>query len=138
MTRMTPTLEKLSGLPLFAGCGPRELAAVASRTTTIHARQGDVLMREGAAGHEMLVIVEGTASVFRDDVLLATLGPGDVCGELALIDNGPRSATVIATSELTGEVSSRREFAELLAVVPSLSRPLLRQLASRLRETMAN
>jgi CRP-like cAMP-binding protein len=138
MTRRTPTLERLSGLPLFASCDARELAAIASRTTTIHARRGDVLMREGASGREMLVIVEGTAGVFRDDVLLATLGPGDVCGELALIDNGPRSATVIATSELTAEVSSRQEFAELLAVVPSLTRPLLRQLASRLRDTMAN
>jgi CRP-like cAMP-binding protein len=61
-----------------------------------------------------------------------------VCGELALIDNGPRSATVIATSALTAEVSSRQEFAEMLAVIPSLARPLLRQLASRLRDAMAN
>jgi CRP-like cAMP-binding protein len=138
MTRTNPTLERLGGLPLFAGCNERELAAVASRTTTVHARRGDVLMREGALGHEMLVIVEGTAGVFRRDRLLATLGPGDVCGELALIDDGPRSATVIATSELTAEVSSRHEFAELLAVVPRLARPLLRQLAMRLRDSMAN
>ena len=62
MIRMTPTLERLSQLSLFARCDRRELAAVASRTTTIHARRGEILMREGATDREVFVIVEGLGS----------------------------------------------------------------------------
>jgi CRP-like cAMP-binding protein len=135
---MTPTLERLSGLDVFAHCDRRELAAIASRTTPIHARRGDVLMREGAVGRELLVIVEGEARVVRSGESIAMLGPGDVCGEVALIDRGPRTATVVAETDLVAEVSNPQEFAELLVEVPSLGGHLLTKLAARLRDAMAS
>ncbi len=138
MTRMTPTLERLSRLPLFARCGPRELAAVASRTTTVTARRGELLVREGAVGREVFVIVEGRARVIRDGDPIATLGPGDICGEVAVLDHGPRTATVVADTDLVVEVSTKEEFVELLHVVPGLSTRLLEQLSGRLRQAMAS
>jgi CRP/FNR family cyclic AMP-dependent transcriptional regulator len=136
--RMTPTLERLSRLDVFAQCDRRELAAIASRTTTVHARSGDVLMREGSVGRELMVIVEGQARVVRRGETVAMLGPGDVVGEVALLDRGPRTATVIAESAIVAEVSNPQEFAELLVEVPSLGGRLLRQLAGRLRDAMAS
>lgn len=138
MDRLTPTLERLVRLPLFAHCTVKQLALVANKTTTIHAHAGDVLMREGAVGREFLVIVEGEARVVRDGESIAMLGPGDVCGEVALLDRGPRTATVVAESDLVAEVSDPREFAELLLAVPSLGPALLTQMAGRLRTAMAS
>jgi CRP-like cAMP-binding protein len=134
---LTPTLERLVRLPLFRHCTVRQLALIANRTTTIRARAGDVLMREGAIGRELVVIVEGSADVLVDGEQIATLGPGDVCGEMALLDQGPRSATVVAATDLVAEVCTAQEFAELLEAVPSLSTQLLEQLAGRLRAQLA-
>ena len=136
MIRMTPTLERLSQLSLFARCDRRELAAVASRTTTVRARRGEILMRQGAPAREVFVIVEGSARVVRDGDPIATLGPGDVCGELAMLDHGPRTATVVAESDLLVEASTEQEFTELLNEIPSLSTELLKQLSVRLRHAM--
>jgi CRP-like cAMP-binding protein len=134
---MTPTLERIVRLPLFAHCTVRQLALVASRSTTIHAAAGDVLMREGATGRELVLIVEGSAQVFVGGSLVATLGPGDVCGEIALLDHGLRSATVVAETDLVAEVCTTQEFNELLAEVPSFATQLLAQLAGRLRNALA-
>jgi CRP-like cAMP-binding protein len=137
MIRMNPTLERLERLPLFDGLDPRELAAVASRTTTVHARRGDVLLRKGAIGRQMLVIAEGTAHVIRGHEVVATLGPGDVAGEIAVIDHGRRSATVVAHTDMVLEVSTAQEVAELLVEVPRISTRLLTQVAGRLRHAMS-
>jgi CRP/FNR family cyclic AMP-dependent transcriptional regulator len=136
--RMTPTLERLSRLPLFAGCDLRELAAVASRSTTVHPRRGTILVREGTVGREVFIIVEGWARVVRDGDPVARLGPGDVCGEVAVLDHGLRTATVVADSDLVVEVCTKEEFIELLHVVPGLSTRLLEQLSSRLRNAMTS
>ena len=136
MIRMNPTLERLNQLSLFARCDRRELAAVARRTTTVHARRGEILIREGATAREVFVIVEGSARVVRGGDPIATLGPGDICGELAVLDHGPRTATVVAESDLVVEASTEQEFTELLHEIPSLSTELLKQLSVRLRHAM--
>jgi len=138
MIRSTPTTERLGRLPLFEGCDPRELAAIASRSTTVRARRGDVLLQKGTVGREMLVIAEGTAAVINGHDVVATLGPGDVAGEVAVLDGGRRSATVVADTDMVLEVSSAREVAELLVEVPRLGTRLLTQVAARLRNAMAD
>lgn len=137
MIRSTPTTERLGRLPLFEGCDPRELAAIASRSTTVRARRGDVLLQKGTIGREMLVIAEGTAAVINGHEVVATLGPGDVAGEVAVLDGGRRSATVVADTDMVLEVSTAREVAELLVEVPRLGTRLLTQVAARLRNAMA-
>src|SRR5205085_9940340 len=91
-------------------------------------------VEEGAPGHESSLILDGSASVFRDGRKIATLGPGQYFGEMALLDRGPRSATVTADTDMTMLVLGQREFAGVLDEVPGLARKLLAAMAVRLRE----
>ncbi len=134
MTKTNPTIERLRHVTLFSACTYDELALISSRTSPHHATAGDVLTREGRIGHEFIVIVAGTAQVLVGDRQVAVLGPGDFFGEIALLDDGPRTATVVAETDLDVEVASQREFAELVAGAPSLARKLLVGLARRLRD----
>ena len=133
MTRTDPTIERLRRIPLFSACTDDELALISSGTTEIHAKSGDVLAREGTTGREFVVIVEGTAKVLVADREVAVLGPGDFFGEIALLDNGPRTATVVAETDLVADVSGHQEFAALIEGAPTLARKLLVGVAQRLR-----
>lgn len=134
MKRFNSTIEHLRGIPLFAGCSRNELALIASNVNEHHAAAGDVLIREGASGREFIVIVEGTASVHVGGTSVATLGPGDFAGEIALLDHGLRTASVVALTDLVAEVSTQREFDALLVGVPALAQKLLVGLAQRVRK----
>jgi CRP-like cAMP-binding protein len=95
---------------------------------------GKVLVKEGAVGHEFFLILEGQAVVRRGGRRIAMLGPGQYFGEMALLDRGPRSATVVADTDMDLLVLGQREFSGLLDQVPSLSYKLLAVMAARLRE----
>lgn len=95
---------------------------------------GKELVDQGDIGREAFVILSGTASVRRNGRKIATLGPGDPFGELALLDHGPRTASVVAESELRLFVLTARRFNAVLDEAPGLSRKLLGALASRVRE----
>ena len=130
---MDAYLERLGALPMFGGCSNRELRDVARIVDELQVEAGRVLMSQGDAGQEAFVIEEGTADVVRDGQLLATVGPGSYVGELALIDAGPRSATVIAMMPMRVLVIGTREFSILLDEVPGLARRVLVSTARRLR-----
>lgn len=130
---MDAYLERLGALPMFSGCSKQELRDVARIVDELQVEPGRVLMSQGDAGQEAFVIEEGTADVVRDGQLLATVGPGSYVGELALIDAGPRSATVTATSPMRVLVIGTREFSTLLDEVPGLARRVLVSTARRLR-----
>src|SRR5690606_38844716 len=95
---------------------------------------GHQLCEQGQIGREAFVIVEGAAEVRRNGRKVATLGPGDCVGELALLDHGPRTATVTATEDSTVLVLAAREFAGLVDAVPAIGHKLLKALAARIRE----
>ena len=90
-------------------------------------------MREGAAGDAFFVIVSGEADVERHGSVVASIGPGDFFGDLALLDRAPRNATVTATSELDLIVLGQRDFSAMLDESPAFARTLLTGLAHRLR-----
>jgi CRP/FNR family cyclic AMP-dependent transcriptional regulator len=127
-------LDQIARVPLFSACSQRELARVVKAVDEITIEAGRVLVEQGRAGHECYVIVAGEASVDRDANTIATLGPGDTIGELAVLDGGPRTATVTAITELDLLVLGQREFAALVSEVPSLSHKILVNLARRVRE----
>ena len=133
MKHSDPKIEHLKTIELFSACTHDELALISSKTTPHHAKAGEVLAGEGRVGHEFVVIVEGTAKVMVGGQQVASLGPGDFFGEVALLDNGPRTATVIAETDLVAEVSSHGEFQDLVAGAPSVSHKMLVGLAHRLR-----
>lgn len=95
---------------------------------------GRSLCEQGSIGREAFIIIEGSAEVKRNGRKVATLGPGDTFGELALLDHGPRTATVTAATPLKVLVIGAREFAGILDEVPPIAHKLLKSLAGRIRE----
>ena len=133
LRRRDEKVEKLRRVPLFTACTDDELALVARNVDEHRVEAGRVLTRQGEVGREFFVIVEGTAEVRIGEQLVARLGPGDVVGELALLDRRCRTATVVAETPVVVLISGTREFAELLAKAPNVTRKLMAGLAARLR-----
>jgi CRP-like cAMP-binding protein len=124
-------------VPLFSALSRKELALVARRAEDVKVDQGRVLVSEGSTGSEFFVIIEGEAAVSKTGRKIATLGPGDAFGELALLDKAPRNATVTAETPLEVVVLGQREFGGLIDEVPGFARKLLAGMARRLREADA-
>jgi len=127
-------LDQLASVSLFSACTPKELQAVARASDEIALPAGRTLCEEGAPGREAFIILEGTAEVRRNDTKVATLSDGDCFGELALLDHGPRTATVVAATDLRVLVIGSREFSAILDEVPPIARKLLASLAERIRD----
>lgn len=102
-----------------------ELAILDSISTPVEIPAGRVVMREGAHGSEALLVVRGELLVERDGEAVAVIGPGAIVGELALLRNGPRNATVTAASDVLVLTLTRREFATVLERCPTLARRIL-------------
>ncbi len=125
--------DHLLRIPLFSGCSTLDLDRLARATDEVTLGTGTALTRQGDIGREAFVLLNGTAEVRRDDEVIAALEPGAVIGELALLDGGPRTATVVATSEVEVLVLSRPAFNAVLDEIPTLAHQLLVTLARRLR-----
>ncbi len=133
--RKNQRVELLRRVDLFSACNTTELGRIASLTTEHRVEAGQVLMKRNDPGMELFVIVEGKARASRKGVDLATLGPGSFCGELALLDGGKRTATVVAQTNMRLLVLSRQEFMSLYHLVPSVTRKIIAELGTRLRRT---
>jgi CRP-like cAMP-binding protein len=127
----------LSTIWLFSTCSTRDLRTIRRALEEVAVPAGRVLCEEGTIGREFFLIVEGTASVKRNGRKIATLGPGQYFGELALLDRRPRSATVISDTEMRLLILGQRQFNGLLDAIPALGRKLLAATATRLRESDA-
>ncbi len=133
MAASSKYLDHLLQVPLFSSCSRKELAKIARATDEVHVEAGTTLMEQGRPGREAFVIVDGTASVSVGGNEVALLGPGQHVGELALLDGGPRTATVVATSDMDLLVISQRAFVALLEDVPGLARKVLTSMAAMVR-----
>ena len=129
-----PKLEHLAQVKMFSSLNKKELAMVSRASDVITVKDGTDIVREGTYGHDFYLILEGAATVRRNGRKVAELGPGSYFGELSLLDNGPRSATITANGETELAVIGQREFMGVLDQVPAVSRKLLMTMASRLRE----
>ena len=132
MARQESTDERLARIPLFEGLSKRQLSQVSSLMTPLDLKAGKVLARQGEVGREFLILLEGQVEVARDGKIIAVRGPGDFIGEIALLDNRPRTATVTARTDVVVEVLNRGEFASLLAEAPELSAQVMATMARRL------
>jgi len=124
--------ERLAHVPLFHGLSKKQLRRISTLMTRIDRPAGQVLTKEGQRGNEFFIVLEGEVEVRHGDRVIATRGPGDYLGEIALLDKRPRTATIVATTRVSVEVLSRREFVSLLAEVPELSEQILATMAERL------
>ena len=127
-------LDSLAKVPLFALCSRDDLARIAQAADAITVDAGRVLVTEGERGTEAFVIVEGQASVTRDGEELAKLGPGAPFGELALIEQTERNATVAADTYMELLVIGSREFSALMDESAEFRRSIMAALADRLRK----
>lgn len=132
MLRKNAKTELIGRVPLFAHCSKRELAEVAGIADEIDLREGKELTTEGAPGREFFVLVEGTADVVKNGRRINSLGAGDFFGEIALVHQSPRTATVKATSPVRALVVTERNFRRLLEQMPEIQRKVLAALAERL------
>ncbi len=134
MAFKTSKIEVLKNVSLFSACTNKELGQIASLVDEIDAPAGAVLTKEGAPGREFFAIIEGQAKVTLRNRKLNTLGPGTFFGEMSLLDQGPRAATVTAESDMRLYVLDARSFSTLLDKHPAVTRKILRAMAQRLRE----
>jgi CRP/FNR family transcriptional regulator, cyclic AMP receptor protein len=121
----------ISGVPLFAQCSKGELQEIAAIADEIDIAEGKELTTEGSPGREFFVIIEGTASVAQDGDQINELGPGDFFGEVALVKDTPRTATVTATSPVRALVITRQNFKRLIEQQPDIERTVLKALVDR-------
>ena len=126
-------LELLRRVPLFAGLGRREIERLGMLADEVDLPEGRVLMRQGERGDDLFVVVEGGVRVERDGQLLRDLGQGEILGEIALVDGGPRSATVTLTAPSRLLVIGHRQFHALMDEFPSVRTHVLATLAARVR-----
>ncbi|HYH28533.1 MAG TPA: cyclic nucleotide-binding domain-containing protein [Actinomycetota bacterium] len=133
MARPDGKIEILSKIPLFEHCTPKELELIGQLTDQIDASAGEVLTREGQPGREFYVVLDGKAKVTIEGREVASLGQGDFFGEMAIIDQGPRAATVTAETPMQLYVVDHRPFWTMVQESPSVAQNVMRALAHRLR-----
>jgi len=129
-----PKIELLSRVKMFASLNKKELGLIARESEVVHVPAGKEIVTEGSIGHEFYLVLSGQASVRRNGRKIATLGPGQYFGELAILDRGPRSATIVSDTEMELVVLGQREFMGVLAEVPPVAHKLLVSMATRLRD----
>jgi CRP/FNR family cyclic AMP-dependent transcriptional regulator len=127
-------VKALKRAPLFEGLSRTELVQLARVSEDLEVPAGTVLCKEGEAGREFFVIVDGEVEITRKGKRVATRGSGDFFGEIALLEDTPRMATVTAKTPLRFFVLTRRDFRHLVDVNPRVERKVLRALARRVVE----
>ena len=126
-------LDLLHSIPLFDRLDRKHLKRLGMLTEEVDVPAGKVLIRQGELGDDLMVIVSGKVTVERDGAKINTLGTGEFFGEIALIDRGPRTATVTADTPCRLLVINHRDFHALIDEFPEVAAEVLVTLAHRLR-----
>ena len=125
-------VEALWRCPFFSGLARRELAEIAKVTEDLEVDEGKVLTRQGESGREFFVILDGEVSVERDGKEIRRLSDGDFFGEIALLEDRPRTATVIAATPLRFFVLTRQSFRSMVDRQPEIEGKLRTAIEERL------
>jgi CRP-like cAMP-binding protein len=129
--RKNAKVELIKRVPLFSHCSKKELGLVAQIADEIDLPAGKTLMREGDRGREFFVLVEGNADVRKGNRKVNTMANGDFFGEIALVSQRPRTATVTTTSPVRALVVTEQSFRSLMDRTPDVQRKILQALADR-------
>ena len=128
------TVSHLKNIPLFSECSPKELGLVVKNSTERVLKAGTVIMDQGQTGREAYVILEGSATVKRNGKKIATVQAGSMVGELSLLDQGSRTATVVCDTDCDVLVLEQRKLLAVIDEVPAVGHKLLAALATRIRD----
>ena len=127
-------VEALKRAPLFDGLSKKELADLARVSEDLEVPAGEVLCREGDTGQEFFVIVDGEIDITSKGKPVAARGGGDFVGEIALLEDTKRTATVTAKTPLRVFVLTRQDFRRLVDANPAVERKVMQALARRVVE----
>jgi CRP/FNR family transcriptional regulator, cyclic AMP receptor protein len=130
--------ESLRNVPIFSGLSDDDLELLARQMKERRFSEGSAVTTEGAGAAGFFVIVEGNATVSVGGEVRATLGPGDYFGEIALIDEGTRSASITAATDILSYGLTAWEFKPFVEEHPQVAWAMLQTLARRLREAQAH
>jgi CRP-like cAMP-binding protein len=134
MARMSKeVLEHFAGIPLFSRVSKKGLRAIATEADEFTVAPGKAVVTEGEVGRHLYVVADGTVRVTRQGRMVATMGPGEFFGEMALIRHAPRNATVVAETETTLMALGSREFAALMSREPTLASAVMAAMADRIQ-----
>lgn len=123
---------RLESIPLFADLSHREREQVARWADEVDVKEGRHLVDQGEFAYEFFVIEQGTAEVTQDGRHLGDLGPGDFFGEIALLEKERRTASVVATSDMTLIVMTGRDFREMAREMPEVAEKIRSAIRQRL------
>jgi CRP/FNR family transcriptional regulator, cyclic AMP receptor protein len=127
-------IDLIKSVPLFARCSKKELAEIAGLADELELPEGKQLIRQGERGREFFVLLDGAVDVSRDGATIDTMAAGDFFGEIALVSNVPRTATVTALSPIRLLVITDRDFRAFLEHSPDIQLKVLEALAERLAQ----
>lgn len=134
---MTTKERRLAEVPLFSSCRRDELRRIAKLVDEVGVPPGTVLCHQGVCGREAFVVADGRVGVSVSGRHVATLGPGELVGETALLTGGPRRATVVTLVPTRLFVIDSRRFRSLFLAAPEVGRRIAVLLAERLEEAQA-
>lgn len=132
LMRHDEKIEHLQKIPLFADLSKKELRFLAQMTSETTVKQGSTVVKQGESGQEAMIVENGTADVLRGGDKVDDLGPGDFFGEMSLINQMPRNADVVATSDMDLLVMDAREFSSVLSEYPEVAVKILKTVVERL------
>ena len=127
-------VDALKQAPLFSDLSKKELAELARHAEDVEVAEGQTIEREGETGHEFFVIIECEIEVTANGKHVATRGGGEFVGEIALLEETKRTATVTAKTPLHVMVLTRQDFRRLVDDNPSVERKVMHALARRVVE----
>jgi CRP-like cAMP-binding protein len=133
MASSDPKVDLIASVPLFKGLGRKELQEIAQLVDEVDIPEGRVLMRQGETGSEMFIVATGRFRVERNGQFLRDVGPGAAIGEMALLSEGPRTATIIAAEPSRILLAAHREFHQLMDQHPTIRLQILDGLATKIR-----
>jgi CRP/FNR family transcriptional regulator, cyclic AMP receptor protein len=125
---------RLKSIPLFSELSDRQRDQVARWADEVDVKAGKHLVDQGRFAYEFFVIEEGTAEVSRDGDHLTDLGPGDFFGEIGILEDEPRTASVVATSDMTLIVMTDRDFREMTRALPQVAETIKHTMELRLKK----
>tara|TARA_X000001036_G_scaffold26439_1_gene21986 strand:+ start:398 stop:832 length:435 start_codon:yes stop_codon:yes gene_type:complete len=125
----------LNQVEIFSDLSKQELRSVNRLMTTVSVKAGHHLVRQGEQGREFMIIRKGEATVNRDGKELTQLKKGDFIGETSMIAGIPRTASVVADTDMVIDTMNRQEFSILLDEIPQLARKVLTGTVQRMHQT---
>ena len=125
--------EFLGRVPIFSSCTPEEVAAITGVAQEGFFQAGQIIVTQGTPGQAFYLVIAGRVEILRDGKSLGAFGPGDFFGEMSLLDQAPRSATIRALDQTQCLMLSSWDFRALLERHPSIAIKLLEVLSRRLR-----